>query len=395
VTPALNGWNPTALRERVKAVVGERTGRITSAPAPAELASDVGADDRSAKVFDGAGPGGRRERSRGGRHRRPDDGGRETPMVPRASFTSYYGRPVLKPPVWKDDIAYYFFLGGLAAGCSLLAAGADQTGRPALRRGTRLSAMGALGVGTYYLIHDLGRPERFHHMLRVAKPTSPMSVGTWVLAGYAPFMGLAAVSEVMPAWLRRTLPGRLVGATARPAGLVAAALAPAVASYTAVLLSQTAVPAWHEAHPELPFIFTASAAASAGGLGMLVAPTSQASPARRLAMYGAVVELAASRRLESRLGLVGETYTTGRPARTLERASTLTAAGVLGSMLLGRRSRLAAAASGVALLAGGFYERLGLLHAGVESTKDPKYVVQPQVERKAARQAAAGQQPPV
>ena len=103
-------------------------------------------------------------------------------MVPRATFSSYYGRPVLKPPVWKDDIAYYFFLGGLAAGCSLLGAGADQTGRVALRRGTRLTALGALGAGSYYLIHDLGRPERFHHMLRVAKPTSPMSMGTWALA---------------------------------------------------------------------------------------------------------------------------------------------------------------------------------------------------------------------
>jgi formate-dependent nitrite reductase membrane component NrfD len=395
VTPS---WNVGELRERVRAYVGERAGRggghgrhgeVRPGPPPAEPPSDLGAHDRSARMFDGAGA--RRHRGSGrrrGRDRGPDEGGRETPMVPRASFTSYYGRPVLKPPVWKDDIAYYFFLGGLAAGCSLLAAGADQTGRPELRRGTRLGALGALGLGTYYLIHDLGRPDRFHHMLRVAKPTSPMSVGTWVLAGYGPAMGVAALSEVMPAWLRRTLPGRLMDVAARPAGLAAATLAPAVASYTAVLLSQTAVPAWHESHPELPFIFTASAAASAGGLGMIVAPTAQASPARRLAMYGAIVELAASRRLENRLGLVGEAFTTGAPARTLERASTLTAAGVLGSMLLGRRSRIAAALSGAALLAGGYYERLGLLHAGVESTKDPKYVVQPQLERKRAREAA-------
>jgi formate-dependent nitrite reductase membrane component NrfD len=227
-------------------------------------------------------------------------------------------------------------------------------------------------------------------MLRVAKPTSPMSMGTWALALYGPFMGIAALSEVMPAWLRRTPPGRLMDAAARPAGLVAAAIAPAVASYTAVLLSQTAVPAWHESHPELPFIFTASAAASAGGLGMIVAPVQEASPARRFAMFGAVVELAASRRLESRLGLVGETFRTGDAARHLERASTLTAAGVLGSMLLGRRSRAAALVSGVALLAGGFFERLGLLHAGIQSTKDPKYVVTPQRERMAAREAAVG-----
>jgi formate-dependent nitrite reductase membrane component NrfD len=204
-------------------------------------------------------------------------------------------------------------------------------------------------------------------------------------------MGVVAISEVMPAWLRRTLPGRLIDATARPAGLAAAAIAPAVASYTAVLLSQTAVPAWHESHPELPFIFTASAAASAGGLGMIVSPVGQASPARRFAMFGAIVELAASRRLENRLGLVGEVFRTGDASRSLERASTLTAAGVLGSMLLGRRSRTAAIASGLALLAGGFFERLGLLHAGVQSTKDPKYVVEPQRERlEAQRRAQAG-----
>ena len=45
-------------------------------------------------------------------------------------------------------------------------------------------------------------------------------------------------------------------------------------------------------------------------------------------------------------------------------------------------------ASGVALLAGGYYERLGILHAGEASTKDPKYVVQPQRERKQAREVA-------
>lgn len=308
-------------------------------------------------------------------------GEREEPMVPRADFASYYGRPVLKPPVWEDDIAYYFFLGGLASGCSLLGAGADLSDRPALRRGARVAALGSLGLGTYYLIRDLGRPERFHHMLRVAKPTSPMSVGTWVLAAYGAPTGLAAASELLPARLRRTWPGRLVTALARPAGMAAAALAPAVASYTAVLLSQTAVPAWHDAHEELPFIFTSSAMASAGGLGMIVAPVEEAAPARRLAMAGAVIELAASRRVETRLGLVGEAFMTGKAHRYLSRASALTAAGVLASTLAGRRSRIVSIAAGVALLAGGLYERLGLLEAGRTSAKDPKYTVEPQRER--------------
>ena len=124
----------------------------------------------------------------------------------------------------------------------------------------------------YFLIADLGRPERFHHMLRVAKPSSPMSMGTWMLSAYGPGAGVAGVAELMPAGLRKTWLGRFVVRLARPAGLWAAATAPGVASYTAVLLSQTAVPAWREAHPYLPFVFTGSAAASGGGLGMLLAP---------------------------------------------------------------------------------------------------------------------------
>ena len=51
----------------------------------------------------------------------------------------------------------------------------------------------------YLLVADLGRPERFHHMLRVAKPTSPMSVGTWILAPYAPGVGSRPLSELLPA----------------------------------------------------------------------------------------------------------------------------------------------------------------------------------------------------
>jgi formate-dependent nitrite reductase membrane component NrfD len=315
-------------------------------------------------------------------------------MVPRASFESYYGRPILKPPAWEDDIAYYFFLGGLSGGSSLLAAGADLTGRPALRRGSRVGALAALVAGSFFLIRDLGRPERFLNMLRVFKPTSPMSVGTWILAAYGPAIGTAAFSELQPDWLRRSLLGRLVDGLARPAGLSAAALAPAVASYTAVLLSQTAVPAWNEAHEELPFIFTASSAASAGGLGMIVAPVSEAGPARLLAVYGAAVELLASRRVESRLGVVDEVFHTGDAGRQLRLAQHLTAAGAIGAVLLGRRSKVAAVVCGSALLAGGLAERLGLLNAGRQSTVDPRYVVEPQRARLAARRDERQPGPP-
>ena len=107
-------------------------------------------------------------------------------MVPEAEFGSYYGRPIVKAPVWTHGIAAYLFTGGLAAGSALLAAGGDLTDRPALRRAGRLSALAAITASAYFLIEDLGRPERFHHMLRVAKPTSPMSMGTWILTAFGP-----------------------------------------------------------------------------------------------------------------------------------------------------------------------------------------------------------------
>ena len=159
-------------------------------------------------------------------------------VVRAGEFRSYYGRPVLKPPVWEWTIPAYFFTGGLSAGAALLAAGADLTGRPALRRAGRLGGFAALGVSTYLLIEDLGRPERFHHMLRVAKPTSPMSVGTWILAAYGPGSALAAGAELLPAALRATRAGRVLWWAARPAGLFAALFAPA----RGLLHGRTALP---------------------------------------------------------------------------------------------------------------------------------------------------------
>ncbi|MGH4025670.1 MAG: NrfD/PsrC family molybdoenzyme membrane anchor subunit [Pseudonocardiaceae bacterium] len=309
------------------------------------------------------------------------DGGREQSMVPRAEFRSYYGRAVLKPPVWEWKVPAYLFTGGLSAGSALLAAGADLTARPTLRRSGRISALATLLASTYLLITDLGRPARFHHMLRVAKPTSPMSVGTWILTAYGPGVGIAAASELLPGSVRRTVLGRLLHRAARPAGLSAAAVTPALASYTAVLLSQTAVPAWHEPHRHLPFVFTGSAAASAGGLAMLLTPTSQAGPARRFAALGAATELAASRLMEERLGLVREAYTTGKARGLRKWAERLTAAGLLGTATAARRSRGVSMISGIALLTGSLLQRLAIFDAGVESTRDPRYVVVPQRQR--------------
>ena len=293
----------------------------------------------------------------------------ERSMVPRAKFESYYGKPILKAPVWSAvDIGGYLFLGGLAGASSVLAAGAELTARPALARATKFGAFTAIGASLVALVHDLGKPARFVNMLRVVKPTSPMSVGSWLLAGYGPAAGAAAVTAAT-GWFPR------IG---RAATFGASALGPAVAAYTAVLLSDTATPAWHGGYREMPFVFVGSGASAAAGLAMIAAPTTETGPARRAGLFGAAVETAALRRMRTRLGMVAETHYEGKAGKLLKAAEVLTAAGAVTGFLLGRRNRTAAALSGAALLAGSACTRLGIFHAGVQSTQDPKYVVEPQ-----------------
>lgn len=308
------------------------------------------------------------------------------PVVPDVEFTSYYGRPVVKASPWANDIPAYLFLGGLAGGSSLLAAGADLTDRPALRRTGRLGALVGISLSLAALVHDLGKPSRFLNMLRVAKPTSPMSTGTWILAAYGPAAGVAGAAELVGVLPRRLAwAARLLRALSRPAGLGAATLAPAVASYTAVLLADTATPAWHEAHRELPYVFVGSAAAAAGGLGMIGAPADQAGPARRLAVAGAAVELVAEQRMERSMGIAAETLHAGRSGRLMEVSRALTVGGGAIAALLAGRSRVAASLGGAALLAGSACTRFAIFEAGQESARDPKYTVVPQRERLESR----------
>jgi hypothetical protein len=304
-------------------------------------------------------------------------------MVPPANFRSYYGRPIVRAAPWEKDIPSYLFTGGLAAGSALLALGGQLSRRTALRRAGRLSALGAVGVSTYFLVNDLGRPERFVNMLRVAKPTSAMSMGTWILSGFGVAAGAAAVAEAAPLLPRRGLLGlvrKVLPPVGAAAGLGAAALAPGLATYTAVLLADTSTPSWNAARNELPFVFAGSAMASGAAVGMIAAPADQAGPARRMAVLGAGLELYHAHRVENGMGLLSEPFHQDQAGKWLRAARTLTAAGALGA-LAGRRSRLISALSGVALLAGSALTRFGVYEAGIASAKDPKYTVVPQRER--------------
>ena len=152
---------------------------------------------------------------------------------------------------------------------------------------------------------------------------APMSVGTWLLSAYVPAAGVASVTA---------LTGRLRWAGyAATAG--AALLAPAVASYTAALISDTVVPSWHDGYPEMPFVFTGSGAMAAGGLGLLGAPLAETAPARNLALLGAAMETAALERMERRIGLTADPYSAGRGGRYVKAGKILAAAGAAGALL--------------------------------------------------------------
>jgi formate-dependent nitrite reductase membrane component NrfD len=309
-------------------------------------------------------------------HRR---GSAEQPMVPKARPDSYYGRPVIKEPVWgSPEIPGYLFLGGLAGASSMLAAFAQATGNRELARASKTGAAGAIGLSLVALVADLGRPVRFVNMLRVFKVTSPMSVGSWLLSGYAPAAGAAAASA---------LTGRLPRAGAAASG-VAAVLGAGVATYTAALLTDTAVPAWHDGHREMPYLFAGSAATAAGGLGMLAVGQPAAAQAVRFAVLGSAAELTAKSMLLQRLGDAAKPYQSGRPGQLMELAEVLTAAGLTGAVLAGR-NRAAAALSGAALLTASALTRFGVFLAGRASARDPAYTVAPQRRRLQENASAA------
>jgi formate-dependent nitrite reductase membrane component NrfD len=341
----------------------------------------------------------------------PDERGRGEGAVPFAVWpevpsrhepgdTTYYDRPVLKEPVWIWAVPAYFHAGGVAGAAAVLGAAAqlaDDGDTPHLRdlvvRCRWVAAAGG-ALGTGFLIHDLGRPERFLNMLRVFRPTSPMSVGSWVLAGAGP---LAAGSAILAR--RRGLPRRLGDLAGALAGLLGLPLT----GYTAVLLSNTAVPLWQETRRSLPAAFTASAMSSAASLlDLLDLDERSERIVHRFGVAGKVADLAAMRAVES------EADRTERVARPLHqglggalwRASkALTGASLLFSLLPTRRRRRAArTAAGILGTAGAIALRFAVFHAGKASARDPRATFQHQrsghggfeVTGRAAATGAAG-----
>ena len=299
--------------------------------------------------------------------------------VPEEKVRSYFGRPVLKEPTWTWEIPCYFFFGGLAGASSVLALSARVAGNEALARRAMLVSLGGAAVSPALLIMDLGRPERFYKMLRVVKPTSPMSLGTWVLSAFGASTGTAVAGDLLGVFPRLQ----------RALEIASALLGPALSTYTAVLITDTSIPVWHEARRELPLVFAASSAASAGAATAMLTPAGDASPARRLAVGGAVAELGSMELMKRRLGsLLAEPYDKDEAVRVDKLSKVCTGAGAALMALFGRH-RAPAAAGGALILAGSALARWSIFRAGIQSASDPKYTVTPQRERLRDRGANA------
>ncbi len=291
------------------------------------------------------------------------------------AMESYYGRPIVKEPVWTREIPVYFFTGGVAGASSVLHGLARLTGNERLAKSALYVGAAADVVSPALLVSDLGRPERFLHMLRMFKVTSPMSVGSWILLVSGGASSTAAVLELLG----------ILRPVKWAAEVVSFLSGPPLATYTGALIANTAIPVWSEARDELPWLFGASAAASAGAAAAIVTPPDAAGPARRAAIGGGVAELALMQAMQRRLGFVGEVYTKGEAGRfdTITKACVATGTALLAAR--GKRSRVAAAAGGALILAGELALRFMVFRAGFQSARDPRYTVIPQKQRKEAR----------
>jgi hypothetical protein len=296
-----------------------------------------------------------------------------TAQAQSSQARSYYGRPVIKPPVWRPEVPVYFFTGGLGGAAALLSLAARATGQRVLARRALLVGAGAEALSPALLTADLGRPERFLNMLRLLKLSSPMSVGSWVMSASVASSSVAAGLELAARAPRARLALECCSAL----------LGPAMTTYTAVLIANTAVPAWQGGRRLLPPLFAASSAASAGAACTLACPAAEAGPARALAAAGGVATVAIGGWMRRALGpLVAEPYRRGTPGLLRRGADALSAAGAALVASPGRdRARLSAGAA--LLLAGQLSLRFAVTQAGGASARDPRYTVAPQRERRA------------
>ena len=289
--------------------------------------------------------------------------------TPNIADPTYYDRPLLKEPVWHWAIPLYYYVGG-AAGASLVMGAAGQLDRSGrldrmMRRAHWAGIIGsAMSAGI--LIYDLGRPARFHHMLRVFRPTSPMNVGVWILSSVSP-------SAIMAALFARRR--GFLGAFGEISGVASGLSGLALSTYTGVLVANSAIPIWQESRKILPVLFGASAAASAGSLFDMFFEDREA---RRVTYtfgtLGRAAELIAAHALEKqveRIPQVAKPLKTGSSGFLWKTAKIMTAGSLVLSVWPGQSKRRRVAA-GVMGTLGSVLMRYSIHQAGVASARDPR-----------------------
>lgn len=302
----------------------------------------------------------------------------------RAQPPSYYGRPAVKASQYRWLIASYLFVGGLAGAAQVLAAVADLFGRdrdrPVVRAGRYVALAGAL-LSPLFLIADLHTRHRWYNMLRIFRRTSPMSIGSWTLAVFGTFSGLAAMAQALEDFFAWRLPGRVLG---RLFGLPAAAAGVVMSYYTGILLSATSTPLWAAAYWLLPALFATSAMSTATSALSLIAmvggvPRSVRRRLERVALAASAAELALMlaadwqwRRRGQYRPLEQEPYASAYRFGVLGLGILVPLVGH-GVQVLGRwESAATSALAAVAALAGGYIQRVVLLFAGNESARRPE-----------------------
>ena len=307
------------------------------------------------------------------------------------SRDSYYNVPVIHKPHWKWLIVVYFFLGGISGASYVVATVAHLFGGAEARRIKRVGrylSLAALLPSPILLILDLGRPERFHHMLRILKLRSPMSVGTWVLTIFGGLCGVSALIQAAEDGLLQwatLLAGPLLRLPARAIGVVGSMFGFLLAGYTGVLLAMTSVPLWLKNYLLLGPLFLASAMSNATAAITLVLALARGTShetlkrLERLDLIALLAELGLLVAARVNLGPViarplregrlGQTYrwgvlTTGISAPLALQAS--------GRFLGGKPERFTAALASILALAGGFLLRYLMVMAGRASADDPQ-----------------------
>ncbi len=164
--------------------------------------------------------------------------------------TGYYEQPLLKEPQWTQLIPLYFFVGGAAGSLGVIGSFADLlSGDKKLAQQARSLALAGSVVSGALLVLDLGRPARFLNMLRVFKPRSTMSMGSWILSGFSVFAFAASLGDAIEHWGAPRLLVQLLRGTGRIGSVL---FGMPFHNYTGVLLVTTALPVWNERASTLP-----------------------------------------------------------------------------------------------------------------------------------------------